>query len=422
MPKLRFKGFTDDWEQRKFHEVFDGLPNNTLSRADLNYEKGEAQNIHYGDILVKFGDYVDATTEDLPYISDKKLVDKFSNSFLQDGDIIIADTAEDETVGKCTEIVGAQGKKLISGLHTIPCRPRQRYAPKFLGYYMNSNSYHAQLRPLMQGVKVISISKGVLQDTKMVLPQSVGEQGKIGAYFSNLDNLITFHERKCDELQTVKKYMLQKMFSKKGEKIPEIRFAGFTGDWVQRKLSSIYNDIGNAFVGTATPYYVEDGHFYLESNNIKDGQINHNSEIFINDEFYEKQKDKWLHTGDMVMVQSGHVGHAAVIPEELNNSAAHALIMFRHPKEKIEPYFLNYQYQTKKSKKKIENITTGNTIKHILASDMQKFIVDVASYQEQVKIADYFRRLDDLIALHQRKHDTLKEIKKYMLQNMFPEK
>lgn len=204
--------------------------------------------------------------------------------------------------------------------------------------------------------------------------------------------------------------------------MPKLRFKGFTDDWEQRKLSSIYNDIGNAFVGTATPYYVEEGHFYLESNNIKDGQINHNSEIFINDEFYEKQKDKWLHTGDMVMVQSGHVGHAAVIPKELNNSAAHALIMFRNPKVKIEPYFLNYQYQTYKSKKKIENITTGNTIKHILASDMQEFIVDVSSYEEQVKIADYFKQLDNLITLHQCKCDKLQKVKKYMLQKMFPKK
>ena len=141
----------------------------------------------------------------------------------------------------------------------------------------------------------------------------------------------------------------------------------------------------------------------MESNNIKDGQINHNTEIFINDEFYERQKDKWLHTGDMVMVQSGHVGHAAVIPEELDNSAAHALIMFRHPKEKIEPYFLNYQYQTNKCKKKIEEITTGNTIKHILASDMQEFVVDMPDYDEQKKIGDYFCNLDNLITLHQRK-------------------
>lgn len=195
-------------------------------------------------------------------------------------------------------------------------------------------------------------------------------------------------------------------------KKPKIRFKGFTEDWEQRKLDDIYDSIGNAFVGTATPYYVENGHFYLESNNIKDGQINHNTEVFINDEFYEKQKDKWLHTGDMVMVQSGHVGHAAVIPEELNNSAAHALIMFRNPKEEIEPYFLNYQYQTLKSKKKIENITTGNTIKHILASEMQQFEVDMPELAEQKKIAEYFRGLDTLITLHQWKCEKSRLISK----------
>ena len=182
---------------------------------------------------------------------------------------------------------------------------------------------------------------------------------------------------------------------------PKIRFKGFTADWEQRKLSDIYQNIGNAFVGTATPYYVEQGHFYLESNNIKNGQINHNSEVFINNDFYERQKDKWLHTGDMVMVQSGHVGHAAVIPEELDNSAAHALIMFRNAKVEIEPYLLNYQYQTSNSKKKIDNITTGNTIKHILASDMKQFTVDIPSIGEQQLVANYFIQLDELITLHQ---------------------
>ena len=194
------------------------------------------------------------------------------------------------------------------------------------------------------------------------------------------------------------------------KKVPAIRFRGFEDDWEQRKLSDIYKDIGNAFVGTATPYYVEEGHFYLESNNIKDGLINHNTEVFINDVFYENQKDKWLHTGDMVMVQSGHVGHAAVIPKELDCSAAHALIMFRNPKVEIEPYFLNYQYQTAKSKKKFENISTGNTIKHILASEMQEFIVDVTSYGEQKKIAGFFRDLDNLITLHQKQWFILKKL------------
>ena len=204
------------------------------------------------------------------------------------------------------------------------------------------------------------------------------------------------------------------------KKVPALRFRGFHDDWEQCKLGDIYGSIGNAFVGTATPYYVDQGHFYLESNNVKDGQINHNSEIFINDEFYEKQKDKWLHTGDMVMVQSGHVGHAAVITEELDNTVAHALIMFRNSKEEIEPYFLNYEYQTDKAKKEIENITTGNTIKHILASDMQKFVVDVPKYEEQKVIASYFRNLDHLITLHQRKYEKLQKLKKAMLEKMFP--
>ena len=230
----------------------------------------------------------------------------------------------------------------------------------------------------------------------VVTVPTIEEQKRIGDFLDGLDSLITLHQRKC------------------------YRFIDIALDaWEQRKLGEIYGSIGNAFVGTATPYYVEQGHFYLESNNVKDGQINHNSEIFINDEFYEKQKDKWLHTGDVVMVQSGHVGHAAVIPKELNNTAAHALIMFRNPKEEIEPYFLNYEYQTDKVKKKIENITTGNTIKHILASDMQEFVVDVPKYEEQKVIASYFSHLDHLITLHQHKCDELQKLKKFMLQNMF---
>ena len=156
-------------------------------------------------------------------------------------------------------------------------------------------------------------------------------------------------------------------------------------------------------MGTATPYYVEEGHFYLESNNVKDGQINRNAEIFINEEFYQKQKDKWLRTGDLVMVQSGHVGHTAVIPEELDNTAAHALIMFREPIEKTDPYFLNYQFQTPFSKKKLESITTGNTIKHILASEMQEYTVLIPETDEQKKIGDYFKKIDTLITLHQHK-------------------
>ena len=202
--------------------------------------------------------------------------------------------------------------------------------------------------------------------------------------------------------------------------VPEIRFNGFSGEWEERSLDTVYRKIRNAFVGTATPYYVKEGNFYLESNNVKDGKINRKNEIFINDEFYHKQSDKWLREGDIVMVQSGHVGHTAVIPPELNNIAAHALIMFTDPKEKVSPHFINFQFQTDTTKTKLSEITTGNTIKHILSSEMKEFEMFFPIAEEQIQIGNYFQKLDSLINQHQQKHDKLSNIKKAMLEKMFP--
>ena len=189
-----FSDFTNTWEQRKLGEVLISLQNNTLSRADLSSEEGIAKNIHYGDILVKFGEVIDVKTESLPMIADETVIAKYKSSFLQNGDVIVADTAEDETVGKCTEIAGLSDEIVISGLHTIPYRPLQKYAPGYLGYYMNSASFHNQLLPLMQGIKVTSISKTALQNTDILYPKSATEQAAIGKYFRNLDNLITLHQ------------------------------------------------------------------------------------------------------------------------------------------------------------------------------------------------------------------------------------
>ena len=212
VPEIRFKGFTEAWEQRKLGEVLISLQNNTLSRADLSSEEGIAKNIHYGDILVKFGEVIDVKTESLPMISDETVIAKYKSSFLQNGDVIVADTAEDETVGKCTEIAGLSDEIVISGLHTIPYRPLQKYAPGYLGYYVNSASFHNQLLPLMQGIKVTSISKTALQNTDILYPKSATEQAAIGTYFRNLDNFITLHQRELEKLKNIKKSCLENMF------------------------------------------------------------------------------------------------------------------------------------------------------------------------------------------------------------------
>lgn len=184
------------WEQRKFNSAFEILQNNTLSRAELCAENGVAGNVHYGDILVKYGEVLDLKTETLPYIQSKEIADKFKASLLRNGDVVIADTAEDETVGKCTEIANLGTFEVLAGLHTIPLRPKQTYAVGYLGYYMNSNSFHDTLLPLMQGTKVTSISKSALQGTTISYPTEYSEQQQIGAYFRNLDHLITLHQRK----------------------------------------------------------------------------------------------------------------------------------------------------------------------------------------------------------------------------------
>lgn len=210
-PEIRFAGFTDPWEQRKWSETFQVLPNNTLSRADLNSAEGKLRNVHYGDILIKYRERIDASLTEFPYISDPDTASKYMNATLQEGDVVFADTAEDEAVGKCVELRELHGTPVVSGLHTIPCRPVEEFADGYLGYFLNSVSYHNQLVPLMQGIKVTSISKGAIADTCVCYP-SYEEQVQIGAYFTQLDNLITLHQRELDLLRKVKQSMLQKMF------------------------------------------------------------------------------------------------------------------------------------------------------------------------------------------------------------------
>ena len=183
------------WEQRRFDEVFDcTVPNNTFSRAELSYDEGTVLNVHYGDVLIKYGSVLDVQKDDIPRIPHRCRED-FNGALLQDGDVIIADTAEDETTGKACEIGNLQGRAIVSGLHTMVCRPRHRMALGYLGYYLNSNAYHHQLLPLMQGIKVLSLSRSNIQKTSVSYPTAVEEQQLIANYFSHIDNLITLHQR-----------------------------------------------------------------------------------------------------------------------------------------------------------------------------------------------------------------------------------
>ena len=382
--------------------MFESLQNNTLSRAELSLSQGNAKSVHYGDILVKYGEVLNVGKEQLPMIADDAVIAKFKSSFLQNGDVIVADTAEDETVGKCAEIAGLQAENVISGLHTIPYRPLFKFASGYLGYYMNSAAYHNQLLPLMQGIKVTSISKSAMQNTDVVYPKSLNEQKQIGEYFCNLDHLITLHQRKYNKLLNVKKSMLEKMFPKNGSNIPEIRFKGFTDPWEQRKLG----DMGSTFTGLSGKTKEDFGHgdakfiTYMNvfSNSIADLQMTETVEI--------DSKQNCVKAGDVFFTTSSEtpeeVGMSCVMPENADNTYLNSFCFGYRPTEKFDLNYLAYVLRSESFRKEMTFLAQGISRYNISKNKVMEVEIPVPSLDEQSKVGRYFSNLDNLITLHQR--------------------
>ncbi|NLX75685.1 MAG: restriction endonuclease subunit S, partial [Synergistaceae bacterium] len=184
VPKRRFGEYEgDSWKTCFFKDSFSYITNNSLSRAKLNYKKGIAKNIHYGDILIKYGEVLNVEKSIVPFISDDEEAKKLLPSSLRDGDIIFADAAEDETVGKCSQLINVNDENIVSGLHTITYRPEIETSLGFLGYYFNSTAYRKQIMGLMQGTKVLAISKSTLEGTSLIIPPTISEQKKISSFF-----------------------------------------------------------------------------------------------------------------------------------------------------------------------------------------------------------------------------------------------
>jgi len=177
----------------------------------MNFTTGNVKNIHYGDILIKFGTITDCVNDEIPYITEAEISD-YTDKLLQDGDIIFADTAEDETVGKSTEVVRISEIPIVSGLHTIACRPMIKMQPYYLGYYINSHSYRRQLLPLMQGIKVLSLSRSNLAKTIILYPDSAQEQAKIGSFLYQLDQRLTSQAQIIERFKQIKATYLKRMF------------------------------------------------------------------------------------------------------------------------------------------------------------------------------------------------------------------
>lgn len=420
VPEIRFEGFAEPWEQRKFDEVFDcTIPNNTLSRAELNYESGSVRNIHYGDILIKYGSVVDVQKDEIPFVTGKSSYD-FKGALLQDGDILIADTAEDETTGKACEISNSQGVDVVSGLHTMVCRPRNKMALGYFGYYLNSSVYHYQLLPLMQGIKVLSLSRTNVQKTIVSYPKSKSEQQLIADCFHRLDHLITLHQNKNEKLVALKKAMLEKMFPQKGNNVPEVRFAGFTGPWEKCKFSDIV-ETHRGLTYSPSDISSNDGIRVLRSSNIIDDSFTlSNDDVFVRREAinieYARENDILITAANG---SSRLVGKHAIINKITEKSTVHGGFMLLGKTR--SPYFINASMSSYWYKQFVELFVAGGNgaIGNLNKNDLDNQELLVPSEEEQRKIGAYFRNLDHLITLQQRKCESLKHIKAALLQKMF---
>ena len=421
-PTIRFEGYTDDWEQRKLGNVLLSLQNNTLSRANLSDESGIAKNVHYGDVLIKFGEVLDVRKEKLPMITDENVLSKYKASFLQNGDVIVADTAEDSTVGKCSEIAGLNDEVVLSGLHTIPYRPIEKFASGYLGYYLNSGAYHNQLIPLMQGIKVTSISKSAMQNTDIDYPKSQEEQGKIGAYFKSLDEMITLHHRKCEETKKLKKFMLQKMFPKKGEKVPDIRFDGFTDDWEQRKLGEITTEkLSNGIMNH--PSEEMTGVKHINVINMYTSDRIHIEDLTDSEYDDDAVKKCNVEVGDIFLTRSSVKPEGIAEANVLLDSGQYVyddhLIRMKIDKCKYDAFFVKICLGTPLIKKQFIMKSKTTAFTTIGQDDIASCDCVFPSYGEQKAIGAFFDDLDHLITLHQHKCEELQNIKKFMLKNMF---
>lgn len=228
----------EDWEQSSVADLFLHIRSNSLSRDCLNYEDGRIKNVHYGDVLVKLGEVTDAEADLLPFVNKDIELSVNPNVLLQSGDVVMADTAEDETAGKSTELINVKSD-VVAGLHTIVNRPKQRvFSAKYLGYFFNSTLYHTQLLPHMQGIKVLSLSKKAIDSTIVVYPKDKQEQSRIAEALSDIDKLIDSLSKMIEKKRLMKQGTMQQLLT--GKK----RLPGFEGEWEEKRVGELLT-IGN---------------------------------------------------------------------------------------------------------------------------------------------------------------------------------
>ena len=399
-PNIRFAGFEDDWEQRKLGEVCV-----RVTRKNKNNESDLPLTIasQYGLIDQRdFFNKVIAAKDMSNYYLLKKGEFAYNKSYSKGFDY-----------GSIKRLnVYEQG--CLSTLYICFSIETDEVDSDYLECFFDTLSwYHDVSAICAEGARnhgLLNVDvKAFFKDVNIEMPSQIQEQRKISVFINTIDHLITLHQRKCDELKKVKKFMLQKMFPKKGEKNPEIRFDGFTNDWEQRKLGEVaeYRN-GKAHennISETGKYVVVNSKFVST-----DGEVRK----------FSAEQIEPLYEGEIAFVLSDVPNGRAIartfLVDESGKYTLNQRIAGITPNEHTDSYFLHILMNRNKYFLKFDD---GNKQTNLSVNDVMQFEERYPSYREQIKIGAYFSTLDHLITLHQRKCEELKNVKKYMLQNMF---
>lgn len=420
-PKIRFKGFTKDWEQRRFGEITE-----LKSASRVHKDEWTSNGVPFyrsSDVMTA----INGTENEKAFISEE-LYEKLSkvSGKLEEGDILVTGGG---SVGN-PYIVPDNKPLYTKDADLLWIKNKWKFHPYFLYEFFFSPTFRNYLGSISHVGTIAHYTITQLSDTPIGLP-IFEEQKEVGEYFQSLDRLITLHQRKCEQTKKLKKYMLQKMFPRNGAKVPEIRFDGFTYDWEQRKLGELVKegileaplDGNHGEKHPTSDEYVDSGIPFLMASDIHNGEVNIYSCKYITKERAERLDKGFARNGDVLLTHKATIGETAILSNLMTEYAmlTPQVTYYRIKNEErlnreyLYSFFNSLDFQTELKTKAAQStrpyigITAQQNLKIILPAEID----------EQIRIGLYFRNLDHLITLHQRKCDELKKMKKYMLQNMF---
>ena len=404
-PAIRFKGFTDTWEQRKLCDVV-----KEISRNDPESEAPI--------MMITANNGFIEQSERYAFNNAGESLKKYI--LLKKGELAYNHGASKlRPYGSCFALTTAENARIPFVYH---CFSAENQNAEFMSIELNGAEIENQLRKIVSsGARMdglLNISFDEYTSVSVLLP-GTEEQDCIADFFRQLDDLITLHQRKYDKLTNVKKSMLEKMFPKNGSNVPEIRFKGFTEAWEQRKVT----ELGKIYIGlvtTMTAHYTDEGTLLIRNSDIKDGKFEFGERpIFLEKSFAMANESRMHQIGDVITVHTGDVGTSAVISENEDKSIGFATIVTRPNKTIIDPSYLCTFLNTERHKKWAVAISTGDGRTNYNLGDYFELVVPVPSIKEQKQIAMFIENLNNLITLHQRELEKLKNLKKACLEKMF---